>query len=91
MGKPIEKPLRMLLKKKRIKFYQILVNQEIGHYYIYSTMIRIAFVLLVFMLALIMVHSCTSIVSVTKDNQGSISTEQHASSEADSTTINYER
>lgn len=53
-------------------------------------MIRIAFVLLVFMLALIMAHSCTSIVSVTKDNKGTISTEQHASSEADSTTINYE-
>lgn len=74
---------------KPLKFYQILVNPETGNYLIYSAMIRFAFVLLVFMLALLLAHSCTSIVSVTKDNQGTISTEQHASSEADSTTINY--
>lgn len=91
MAKSIEKPSKMFLKKNPLKFYQILVNPEIGNYLIYSTMIRIVFVLLVFILALIMANSCTSIVSVTKDNQGTISTEQHASSQADSTTIYYER
>lgn len=89
MVKSIVKPLKMSPMNKRLKFYQILANPEIGHYLIYSTMIRIGFVLFLLLIAMIIANSCTSIVSVTKDNQGTISTEQHASSEADSTTINY--